>query len=304
MKINKSNLQEALTAVQPGLARQETIEQATSFAFLKGRVVTYNDEISISHPLKGLDIEGAVSAKELYQFLAKVDQEEIEIDIVENEIRITASNTKAGLALQQEVVLPLEEVKQEGKWVDISEGLMDAMRFASFSCSKDMSKLILTCVNVRESGEVEASDNFRITQVKAGPLPIPGFLIPANAVRELMKYNVSKIRAGQGWVHFRTKEGTVFSSRVFEDNFPDVSDIIKPAPDAQQIQFPKSTLDILDRAEIFARRERATEEDVRVKIANNKITFRAQNDSGWVEESADIKYKGPELSFRIYYGTL
>ena len=67
MKVNKEKLRQALEIVRPGLANKEVIEQATSFAFMDGRVVTYNDEISISHPVEGIEIEGAVKADQLYQ---------------------------------------------------------------------------------------------------------------------------------------------------------------------------------------------------------------------------------------------
>ena len=72
MKINKVELQEALEKVKPGLASRELIEQSTSFAFMGDRVVTYNDEISISHPVKNLDVTGAVKAQTLYAFLNKI----------------------------------------------------------------------------------------------------------------------------------------------------------------------------------------------------------------------------------------
>ena len=48
--MKKAELIKALEAVRPGLANKEMIEQSTSFAFMKDRVVTYNDEISISYP--------------------------------------------------------------------------------------------------------------------------------------------------------------------------------------------------------------------------------------------------------------
>ena len=51
MKINRLILQKALETVKPGLANKEMIEQATSFAFMKDKVVTYNDEISISYQI-------------------------------------------------------------------------------------------------------------------------------------------------------------------------------------------------------------------------------------------------------------
>ena len=52
MKINRKELLDTLSIVSPGVSNKEmAIEQATTFAFLKDRVVTYNDEISISHPI-------------------------------------------------------------------------------------------------------------------------------------------------------------------------------------------------------------------------------------------------------------
>ena len=62
MQINRQNLQKALEIVKPGLSNKEIIEQTTSFAFIDGKVVTYNDEISICHPVEGLTLEGAVKA--------------------------------------------------------------------------------------------------------------------------------------------------------------------------------------------------------------------------------------------------
>jgi len=77
MNIQKEQLKKALETVKPGLAGKEIIEQSTSFAFMGDRVVTYNDEISISHPVEGLNLTGAIRAEELYQLLSKLKREEI-----------------------------------------------------------------------------------------------------------------------------------------------------------------------------------------------------------------------------------
>ena len=55
--MKKNDLVEALEVVKPGLANKDLIEQTTSFAFINGNVVTYNDEISISSPIEDLEIE-------------------------------------------------------------------------------------------------------------------------------------------------------------------------------------------------------------------------------------------------------
>ena len=75
--MKRIDLLKALEIVKPGLASKEIIQQTTSFAFIEGRVVTFNDEISISHPVPDLDIQGAVQADELYKFLKKTKADEI-----------------------------------------------------------------------------------------------------------------------------------------------------------------------------------------------------------------------------------
>ena len=46
MKIETSKFKTALDVVKPALASKEIIEQTTSFAFINGTVVAYNDEIN------------------------------------------------------------------------------------------------------------------------------------------------------------------------------------------------------------------------------------------------------------------
>ena len=75
--MQKQELITALEKVKPGLASKDLIEQSTSFAFINGKVITYNDEISISHPVKDLKIEGAVQAESYINFYQKPRQKRL-----------------------------------------------------------------------------------------------------------------------------------------------------------------------------------------------------------------------------------
>src|SRR6056297_2653647 len=240
MKINKQELIKALEIVRAGLANKEMIEQSTSFAFMDGKVVTYNDEISISHPVPDLELTGAVKANELYQLLNKTEKEEIQFDSTESEIRIRAGRAKAGITLQEEVNLPLDELGSQGKWRKVPPQLIQALKFTLFSCSNDMSKPVLTCIHVNKNGSLaESSDNYRLTRHNlGGKLPVKSFLIPASSVKKLIKYPISHIAEGQGWVHFKTEDGTIFSCRTFEDNYPDTSNMWEI--EGEEIELPKS----------------------------------------------------------------
>ena len=213
--MKKQDLLTALETVKPGLASKEMIEQSTSFAFMNGQVVTYNDEISLSHPIPDLEIKGAVQAEELYKLLNRLKEDEIEVEIKKNELRLESGNTKAGLTLQQEIKLPLEEIGETGKWKILPENFLKHVRFAMTCCSRDMSRPVLTCVHISKEGLIEGSDSLRITRCQLeGEMPVKTFLLPVSASVEVVKLEPTKVAEGDGWIHFKTDEGTILSCRI------------------------------------------------------------------------------------------
>jgi DNA polymerase III sliding clamp (beta) subunit (PCNA family) len=300
MKINRQELLTALGKVKPGLANKEMIEQSTSFAFMGEKIVTYNDEISISHPVKNLNITGAVKAEELYKLLGKLKKDEIEVEITDNEILLTSGKAKAGLTLQQEITLPLDEI-EIGAWKKLPdpEEFKKALSFVLFSASKDMSRPILTCLHIGKAGYIEASDNQRLTRYQIKKLPIDIPLFPAFFINELLKYDFTHVclSKGKGWVHFKTDEETIFSCRCFPGEFPNTSHLLEV--EGKEITFPKTINEILDRAIIFAKQDFAADENITVDIKDKKIQIRAEGPSGWFEEQANIRYSDNPLSFVI-----
>jgi len=295
--MKRIDLVHALEQVKPGLASKEIIQQTTSFAFIAGGVVTYNDEISISCPIKGLDIEGVVQAEELYKFLNKVKADNIEMTCTDSEVRIKAGKSKVGLTLHREITLPLDILNIKSKWKKLPDNFIDALKFVLFSCSSDMSRPILTCINVRKDGVIESSDGFRLTQYRIPIMPTTAFLLPATAAQQLIKYKVIQIYHSDGWVHFRTENKVVFSCRIYEESFPNTKEHIKV--EGTIIEFPKTVAEVLNRASIFAKRDHAPDEQVKLKLENRKITISSKSSTGWFEESASMKYKGDLILFAV-----
>jgi DNA polymerase III sliding clamp (beta) subunit (PCNA family) len=296
MKIEKDKLQEALTKVKPALASREMIEQSTSFAFMGDRVVTYNDEISISHPVEGLDITGAVTAKALYDFLGKVKRKEIDIECDEDQVKIVAGKSKAGLVFEREIKLPVEAVGKIGKWKSLPTDFITALKFCHPCCSKDMSRPVLTCVHVN-GASVQGSDGYQIAVYNVLD-EVAGlqFLIPSSSVRELIKYDVKSIAKGEGWIHFKTEDDTIFSSRIFDGEFPDVSPHLKVK--GVKVEFPKQIVPILERARVFANGGMAQDMPMAlVEIEEGKVKVSSKDESGWFEEEANIKYEGDPIKF-------
>ncbi len=297
MQIKKTELQAALEVVKPGLANKETIEQTTSFAFIDNRVVSYNDEISISFPLE-LEIEGAVKAEELYKFLAKLKGENVDITVNGSELLIQSGKTKAGLTLQEKVKLPLKEVAEKGKWKPLPADFLKFVGFAVSSCSKDMSRPVLTCVHINKLGFIEASDNYRITRCQLSEeMPVKTFLLTASSAIAMVKFAPVKIAEGNGWIHFKAEDGAIMSCRIYEEDFPDVSRLLSVK--GQRITFPNTLRDTLDKAGVFAKRDHFLEESVTISIANKRLKVRSESDTGWFEDELHIKYEGDPITFVV-----
>lgn len=295
--MNKTGLTKALEQVKPGLASKEQIEQSTHFAFKNGKVITYNDEISISHEVEGLDIEGAVEADKLYGLLNKISKEEIELWTEKNEVKVKAGKTKAGITLQKEIKLPINETPEHEEWEELPENFIQAVQFALFSCSKDMAKPVLTCVHVDgENGVVESSDGYRLTRYNLSEkMSIGKALIPHSSARELTKYNITHVAKNEGWVHFATDSGTVFSLRVLNGEYPDIEQFFEI--NGTKINLPKGMTEILQRAGVFSKRKFFLDEHVEVELQERKMNVKAQSDSGWINETANVSYKGEPVTF-------
>lgn len=301
MNINKTELLRALELVKPGLSNKETIEQSTFFAFIKGRVVTFNDEISLSHAIPNLEIEGAIKAEELYKLLNKIKAEELELSIEGSELLITSGRTKAGLTLQEEVKLPLDEIAAITKWKKIPDGFIKHLKFCLPSCSRDMSRPVITGVHINQKGVIEASDGFRITRciTSEDAFPTPSFILPSSATIEVLKLNPVKISyaANSGWAHFQSSEGTILSCRIFEETYPDIEQFMDV--EGTHITLPKSTQQVLDRAEVFSKRDNFIDESVILTLENNRLKIRSESEVGWFEEEINIKYLEDKISINI-----
>lgn len=298
--MNKAYLQGALQKVKPGLATKEMISQSTSFAFMGDKVVTYNDEISISHPVEGLDLVGAVKAEELYQLLSKIPHEEIEMTVKDTELIISSGRTQAGLVFQHEISLPLEEVEEKGKWKSLPPAFLEALKFVIPAAADSMVKPAFTCVHIRKDGIIETTDGFRVSRFSVDEIGVDSFLLPVSIAKELLAYQVIQVAQGKGWYHFKTEEGTLFSCRIFQDQFPDIDNSGFLNVEGTELHLPVSLSEALDRAQIFSKRDEYLDEEVSVIIKDKKITVEGKSSSGWIKESVNLRYTGDPIAISIH----
>jgi len=299
MKVNKEELRIALEIVKPALGSNETVEQTTSFAFMNDKIVTYNNKISISHPIN-LNIEGAINAIELYQFISKISNEEVDLEWERDQIIIKAGRNKVGLVIESEIKLPIEEVGKISQWKDLPEDFIEGLSFSLIACSNNESKPIITCIHIREDGFIESTDNHRAIQYKLrSSKGLQTVLIPGEYCKEVIKLNPTKIAYGEGWVHFKTKLDTIISCRTFKATFPDISKIIEVR--GESIEMPQITNKLIDKAMIFTDTDiESNNKAIQIIIDNGVIIVKGKSSLGsWFEGRGRVKYNGKLISFSI-----
>ena len=309
MKINRAEFIKVLNSVKPGLATKELVEQSMSFIFKGGQVITYNDEVAVHAPLKDdFEVDGAVPAKEFLAILGKFKGEDVELEPLENELRLKCGKSKAGIPLSGNIVLPISDINIPDEWYDLPNDFMDAIKACLPSTSRDLTRPVLTTIHLNNDF-AESTDNARITRwtwTEDAALGADDFLLPAEAATALTRFDAVEYRCEDGWAHFSNGKGVVFSCRISEGNFPNIDEHIVGGTSIGKIIFPEGMAEMLDRAGVFANNGSGAYNPVNISIDKKGLmVLRGEGDSGWYEESCRVKWDGDsEIAFSIHQAHL
>ncbi len=297
MKVNRKELLASLEAVSPGLASKEVVEQSSSFVFRSGKVMTYNDAISVVASVS-LEFEGAVRADELHALLKKYTADELDIEPGDTELKIKGRGSRAGIAIDTEISLPIDAIPEPKRMRTLPEDFLDSIEACLTSVSTDVGKETLCCIYL--DGEIaESTDGIRLTQFEyQKPLFKKPCLLPATAAKELIKYKPERYGTAEGWIVFDCEGGARFRARLHEGKFPDTSKIIDF--EGEEVTLPEKIAEMIGRARVFSESTGFEEDNkIQVEIADNKIRIEGRGPGGWVKESCKIEYSGKAVAFTV-----
>ncbi len=295
MKINRIELIEILKKIRPGLSNKEITEQATHFIFNKESILTYNDQISISHPFKS-DLSCTVPAKEFYEILSKIEDDEIDFLVQEEKIQFKTKKVKLKLSVNIEINKSM--LVEPGKeWKKLPKNFIDGISFCSFSAAKENTHPILTAVYIK-GNDIISSDNFRISQFFLSEKISDILLFNASVIKELVKFPVIQYSVSESWIFFKTEENVVFACRKIEGTFPDVSSILEVK--GEEIILPDETKNAVDISSVLAEGELDSDKRINVSIKDGKLICSGQREIGEIDFTIKVdSLKGKEFNFGI-----
>lgn len=302
--MNREELIKTLEVVKPGLASKDIVEHTTSFIFTNQGVLTYNDRVSVRAPLN-MGFEGAVPADPILAFLKRVKGTEVKVNPKESELRLSCGRSRVGIPLYPEVPEHLSRLSIPKKgWTTLPPNFMEAIKFCSFSASRDMTQGSITNIHIFQN-IMESTDRRRATRMSLdGDMGGNAILLPVDAAshlpgKDLVTWNVSK-----GWMHFGTakKKGTenvVISCRTDTGEFPHKQLTNSfDGSGGKKVQFPGRLAGVLERAGVFAIADFDSDRKVSILCDDKKMTVRAEGVYGWFEET--LKTDMPDMEFTIH----
>lgn len=296
MRADRERLLKSLQILQPGLSPKESVEQSSCFVFTDNRIVTFNDEVACccKSPAKGLT--GAVSAKQLMELLTRMTEDEVDLQSGKSELIVKGKRRSAGIRMESEIALPFSSVEQAKVWRPVHEHFVESIALAAACASSDETQFEVTCVRIHPKW-VEACNEHQAIRCR---FPT-GFenvaLARCSSIKHIIGMGAVEFSETETWLHFRNANKDILSCRRFDEEFPDLKEIVSLT--GKRAVLPKGLADAADKAAIFLSDVAPDDQQVLVKLGGGKLTLLGEGTMGWYRETKKCKYDGKPIEFLI-----
>lgn len=303
MPIKKEVLLTALERAMPGLAqKKDFIESYMNFSFDNNRIVTYNESVAVSVPIQ-TGLTCSVPAKQFHAIIKKLDDTELEIELVENQLAIRGPNIKANInvVLDDKIKTATQAIIDFVEWKPLPKAFQEGVEQCGIST--DMTSLMpwMKTLNVK-GNRILSADSHRISQyIFSEPLDddlheelhIPFNSISGSIGQEFVEYYVTK-----EWFHMRAKDGLVYSAKLMDlEEVPNMDRFFDVTGD--DFVLPEDSAKVIDLVSVMTE-EKNMAKWVKISIQSKKVTFRCERQgTGWIEQELPTDYIGLPISFML-----
>lgn len=296
----------ALKYLEKGVARKAEITQFTHLCFLKNRLVTYNEDVCVIHPVKGLEFEGSVPWEEFSKIVdGSPDGCILELNLRKAIIRkkecMVMHILGAGLKkIEAEVrveeddrvkqIIETMKLEEEKEWVTVDAEIIRALTLCKFSASKNIHQGAFFCVSINDD-QVLSADGIRISRYFLKNRLGLVILIPAPSVDDLKSFPAVEMAMDKKWVIFRSEEGVSFCTKIFPGELIDLSPYLKVEGEKIEPLPKKEMMEVVHDVAFMVGGESDLQKMVQITMRDGEILARGSKDVGWVEKMVPVKIK-------------
>lgn len=289
-----------LQKIKPGIAGKDLVESMQYF-FISGKnIISYNDRISIMHPFK-TDFSAFVKADSFFNVMSKSSMNEFTMEKKDESVFVKSRenkkvNVKLSTITDDEVIIRIKSVDeslQKVKWFKLPENFTECINLCAFAASTSELDSTMSSVRIDENMCV-ASDNSRIAKAILEK-KMQSMFIKASEVKNLTSIDPSSYTLSKAWLHFKNKEGCIFSIRRIEGSYPDFFPHFDFEGD--KVTLPQDITEGTDLATIFT--DAVEQPFIEITVHKNKCKLSVQSEGGGLKFSTDIKYTGNKVEFKV-----
>jgi hypothetical protein len=125
-------------------------------------------------------------------------------------------------------------------------------------------------------------------------------MLPLSQVEVLVDYDIKRVALSDGgeWARFEAGAGTTLCARSMAGAFPDLESVYDVR--GREVQLTSALGEAIGRAQIFAKRDKAVDEEVRVSMRPNQVTVSAQCDGARFSEVVRCEGAADAAEFLIH----
>jgi hypothetical protein len=302
--VNRVEFLRQLETVRAGLSPKETFTQSNCFLFSKGKVMTFNNEVSCRAPTSLTnEIYGCVKAAPLLSMLEKMDVDDVGIEDTDKDFILYGNQERLKIRKEADVKMEIGIVeKPNGTWTGLPEDFGDAINIV-YECAKvhDEQHFKITCVHFHPDW-VEATDNTQLARylIKTGVKQ--STLVKREAIRHISLLGMTEMTETDTWLHFRNPHGVIMSCRRYLEKYPDLAS--KPGKglnaSGTPAVLPKGLVELCTKANLYSS-ETPDNNRIQVRLKTDKLRVRGEGHVSSTEYigDRDMKYDGPAISFMV-----
>lgn len=309
----RTELLDKLTAVAPALAETDIIPILMNYWFTGDRLMAFNDQVSISVPLK-TDFDGAAPGKTLLALVQNSKAKNVDLFVEDGKLRgkMAAAKIELGMQPAKDFVFDMPEKKSKSLPVKDRFEFLDAITACMRSVGRDSSvtdQLGITLVPEDDALLIYSTNNATISHARVSltkPCPFDDRVILPRLFCEQMialakKNSSMHFEVTKDHALYHTGDVELFGRLIISQNPIDFASIVKRHfPESvrnKSVPMPSMIKLILERAVIMTD-TRVDQPVTRVSCVDGVMRFYSKTDRGEVDDTVKVE-NHPDFDMKV-----
>ncbi len=292
MNLNRMELLQSLSLVMPGINTGNVLlDGSDTFVFKDNYIYSYNDNLSITVPFEMEGLNGIVKAKEFYDLVNRLSENEIKIIEKDDTWVIKSGTAKATFKLLESNIFEYVEAiqKNNNEWKALPEKFIEGIELSILEGNRS----VLSGIFIKDK-YIYSTDEVRLSKYEMKDA-MDLFWMSDNASMELVKFkDLVEYQVLSNWIQFKDKNNVVFSCRRLNsekypiDKIDEQIEINSKIDGDIEVTIPKGLLEAVDRASALSTSVEAFNA-IKLVFTDNGIEVSGSRMSGEYKETVAVE---------------